>query len=158
MTERPRDQWLKIRISQEDLKRLHMSALSRGESLTRFMIKAGFERGERSSNQTALKSFRNALEEAVKGGRFGYKEVGFQAALGLRELLKKQGRGSIIKKRGSVIKKIRELFKILDRGSRKSLLVWFEEQLPSVIDKIPRRRRDQFLEGVWKAVEQDLLM
>jgi hypothetical protein len=176
------DKFITIRVDEETKSRLEAAANARGVSLTTFLLRAADEAAKKGLKTMTItleggrivkphgrgacpSFFVGQCHEAARGGANGYFSAG-------RELARHVGRlCSYDVEEDEWNKRLADLGKLLDAGfegtspGRTPLLIsistkdeavleWFDKEVPRCMAIVPRKRRKQFLAGVYAAYEE----
>jgi hypothetical protein len=153
-----------LRVDADQKTRLEKAAGDSGLTLTSFLLKAAERHAQeldrksarRATSQkrpTAYKSgplptfFRATCFEASRGGDRGYGWAGRTLLGAAADLIEWQTSAELQDK-------FQGLKVAIDRGDDAGILGWFDRELPRCMALIPKRRRRMFLDGVYKAVEE----
>jgi hypothetical protein len=143
-----------FRVEAERKERWEEAALVQGLSLTTFLGEAADKAAEAAEKRQGTNPFhkfiRNLSREATQGGASNYAKFGQGLACNL-EILQP---GSLITNVGEWWACLKELERLLFHKAHRDdakVWAWFEERLPDFMKPIPTRRRDQFVQGVYRA-------
>jgi hypothetical protein len=143
-----------FRVEAERKNRWEEAAAMQGLSLTTFLGEAADRAADAAENREDTNPFykfiRNLSREATQGGASNYAKFG-QGLAGSLEILQP---GSVATTEGEWWGCLKELEQLLSRKARRDdakVWAWFEGRLPDFMKPIPTRRRDQFVQGVYRA-------
>jgi hypothetical protein len=154
-----------IRVDAEVKRRLEEAAESQGLTLTSFLIRAAEAAAgavtkkrakfrepshtvPRKTSGACPTFFKAICQEARRGGELGYDWAG-------RNLLRKAASLISWDTVDQLKAKEAELSGLVWSRDDTGVLAWFDRELPRCMALIPRRRRKQFLLGIYKEVEED---
>jgi hypothetical protein len=148
-----------LRMSAELKATITAAAEQLGLPLTTFITDAALKRAQhlRQENASgtqgvkALADFRVLCKEAVKGTADGYATPGWHLAA----LVGTQRPADIDHEAWS--RQVDALNALLANRDDEATWAWFQQHYPDCMALIPPRRREQFLYGVRRAYEQDLI-
>jgi hypothetical protein len=148
--------------------RIEAAAERVGQSLTTF-LRAAAERAVQKAEASKPAGdkahagvpwfFRARCLEASRGGDWGYRGPGYHLA---RHLAAQSPYEFEWGEWAAELAKLSNLLFPTDRRGRNgesdaAVLAWFDEHYPKPMKLVPRRRRQQFLEGVYEAVEDETI-
>lgn len=149
-----------IRVTDNEKRRFQEAAERRHKTLTEFIKDAATEaakkpvKPEREKHaHTGLPSYiRASIYHASRGGAVSYREVGWNLAIHLNGELPLSA--TLDDWQGELDALGKLLFPANRRDASK-VLAWFDEHYPRIMKEVPRRRREQFLEGVYSAADEE---
>ncbi len=147
-----------IRVDAETKQRIEEAAESEGLSLTTFVLRAASraaravakkqanqENATPSSSRTRSRAcpvyFKRAIQEARRGGDFGYLEAGEKLMGNAKYLVAS-------KSREELMEKFDDLAQMIEGYDDAGVISWFDRELPRCMVLVPPRRRRSFLEGI----------
>jgi hypothetical protein len=146
-----------LRISAEDKKAIKAAAERGGKSLTTFITEAAMKQAREVERRPPAKGihggvptfFRACCMTAASGGESGYASPGWHLASAV----------------GSQIpydldldeweQEVDALKELLADGDDEGAWDWFKRHYPKCMALVPTRRRDQFVQGVRRAYDED---
>jgi Protein of unknown function (DUF1778) len=156
-----------IRVSQEHKERIERAAKCQGLSLTTFVTEAALgaakkvekkqaaaearapeKRVPRKTSGACPTFFRAVVLEAQLGGAQGYVLAGRQLLGAAASLIAADDSEELYEK-------YEELGELVYAEDEEGVLGWFDRELPRCMALIPRRRRSEFLRGVYQEVEEN---
>ena len=154
-----------IRVTEEE-RQLFVDASERAhKTLTRFIKDAAKQAARKVEKMEASTTHRHgglptyvkaSIFEAASGGTRGYRDVGWKLATSLAGEVP---HSADLEEWQAELDQLKDLiFPAKWRLSRKhgpAILEWFDEHYPKIMQRIPLRRREQFLEGVYEAAESE---
>ncbi|MBI1743883.1 DUF1778 domain-containing protein [Candidatus Acetothermia bacterium] len=151
-----RDKLIVLRVESETKERIEQVAQQRGESVTTFVLEAVDNAVCKAERQPISPTnffrgvprfFQALCEEAKRGGTSGYKDAGWHLGLHVSGLVEAEDDDEREKK-------LTQLRDLLDDEDWDGLEAWFVREFPKCMALVPKRRRQQFLQGV-DAVDQE---
>ena len=148
-------EFLIIRADRAFKERLEQTAKGRGLSMTTFVVetlekemrRAGAARPPARTFGGVPSFFLATCQTASQGGTRGYDGAGWNLGIHVAEMLEPQEERSVVQG------KLRELRRLLTDQDDDGVLAWFDREFPKCMALIPRRKRMQFLVGVYGAHE-----
>ncbi len=153
----PKDEVINLRVDETVKKRLQDAATAKGKSLTTFIVEASLKAATVALDAEAIWAslglkgkrrpsarFESLCEEARRGGRNGWRKIGFHLAAAVGEdQLYDQIEES----------KMKELRSAFEKNDRKAVWDWYTDQLPRHLYHVPRKRQEEFVDGLFAAYE-----
>ena len=152
-----KDATIIIRVSTEDKEELEAASRSRGKSLTTYLLEAAKKQAradrKRNTSSVAFRGvptfFRALSAEARRGGSNGYSVAGYELARHLEDLVPYD-----IDNTDEWLTLVNDLQEMILAEDDDGAWQWFERYLPKCIGLIPKRRKEQFLTGVWRYIDE----
>lgn len=149
-----------IRVTDEERRVFQEAAESRHKTLTDFIKDAATEAAKKPIKQqreshahTGLPTYiRASIYHARRGGAVSYREVGWNLAIHLNGEIPASASFDDWQDELDALGDL--LFPAHKRDAAK-VLAWFDSHYPRIMNEIPRRRRSQFLEGVYDAADEE---
>ena len=164
-----------IRVSAEERQTFKAAAARANKTLTRFIKDAALtaarkvekmvEQTQQAPVHSGLPSYMRAtIYDASRGGAMGYRSVARQLA---RHLASEVPFSAEYEEWQDELDKLADLLypghrekpaRLSDYSNKRqdsAVLEWFDSHYPRIMDQIPQRRRDQFLEGIYEAADSD---
>jgi hypothetical protein len=164
-----------FRADPEFKRRIVLAARGKGQTITSFLREVILRAVTKAESRQPVKRqsrgacpayFRACCEQASRGGTLGYGRAGYELArhlgsVGPYELEADDWQaelnrlGELLRPTGAPVGS-GDIHRIADEDvDNDAVLGWFDEHCPRCMELVPRRRRAQFLEGVFKAMEDD---
>lgn len=159
-TDMAKDELIIVRVDGAFKRRIEAAARRQGKSITSFLIAAAgtaARKVEAMSETTVAKPKGNGAcpsyfvalcHEATSGGESGYRRAGHELTRHITDELDWE---LADKERDARIRELRDL--ICERDDE-GVLAWFDCEVPRCMQLVPRRRRQQFLRGVYEMVDE----
>jgi hypothetical protein len=151
-----------IRVSEEERQSFKEAAARANKTLTSFIKDAALMAARKAESMTepaesyihnGLPTYvRATIHNASLGGATSYRDVGWQLAKHLADEIPYSADYDEWQVELDQLSGL--LYPPLKRDGRK-ILSWFDSHYPRIMQKIPRRRRLQFLEGIYQATESE---